>query len=265
MTKQLNVVLGGAGLIGSALHRTLESRGEPTIIYDLKTGVNLRQHEPDEVPGDVYYWFLAWDVGGAKYLMDKSQQLSILRHNLGLCEKIFGWLERRKAGFTFVSSQMAGFPNAYGITKSVGELWAESIGNGLITRLWNCYDAEAPSVRSHVVPDLVRQAKTGTIKLLTLGEERRQFLHVDDVAEALIEQRDLGQPLADVTSGTWVPIREIAELIGKRLNANVAVGSSPGYESLVEPAHLLEGWSPRVDLATGIAMVIERMTENHWL
>ncbi len=265
MTKQLNVVLGGAGLIGSALHRTLESRGEPTIIYDLKTGVNLRQHEPDEVPGDAYYWFLAWDVGGAKYLMDKSQQLSILRHNLGLCEKIFGWLERRKARFTFVSSQMAGFPNAYGITKSVGELWAESIGNGLITRLWNCYDAEAPSVRSHVVPDLVRQAKTGTIKLLTLGEERRQFLHVDDVAEALIQQRDLGQPLADVTSGTWVPIREIAELIGKRLNANVAVGSSPGDESLVEPTHLLEGWSPRIDLATGIAMVIERMTENHWL
>jgi nucleoside-diphosphate-sugar epimerase len=160
---------------------------------------------------------------------------------------------------------MAGFPNAYGITKSVGELWAESIGSGLITRLWNCYDAEAPSVRSHVVPDLVRQAKTGTIKLLTLGEERRQFLHVDDVAEALIQQRDLGQPLADVTSGTWVPIREIAELIGKRLNANVAVGSSPGDESLVEPTHLLEGWSPRIDLATGIAMVIERMTENHWL
>ncbi len=265
MKKRLNVLLGGAGLIGSALNRALVERGEPTIIYDLKTGVDLRQMEPDEVSGDVYYWFLAWDVGGAKYLMDKSQQLSILRHNLGLCEKVFDWLEQRRARFTFVSSQMAGFPNAYGITKSVGELWAESIGNGLVTRLWNCYDAEGPSVRSHVVPDLVRQARTGTIRLMTSGTERRQFLHVDDVAEALIHQRDIAQPRAAVTSGAWVPVREVAEVVAAQLSAEVAAGGDCGYESLVEPIHRLEGWAPRIDLPAGIAKVIERMRANDWL
>lgn len=264
MTQGINVLLGGAGLVGSALDRKLQRRGEATMVYDLKNGFDLREYEPDSA-GDAYYWFLAWDVGGAKYLMDESQQLSILKHNLGLCEKIFGWLEKRKARFTFVSSQMAGYPNAYGLTKAVGEAWTRWIGRGLITRLWNCYDAEEPSKRSHVIPDLIVQAKTGTIRLLTSGEERRQFLHVDDVADALIHQRGTGQVLADVTSGSWISIRGVAGLVAAQLGAKVMAGERGGHESLVEPVHLLEGWKPSIDLTQGIRTVIARMTEKGYL
>ncbi len=90
MTKRLNVLLGGAGLVGSALGRKLVATGETTKVYDLKTGVDLRQYEPEDVSDDVYYWFLAWDVGGAKYIMDDTQQLSILRNNLSLCSSSWG-------------------------------------------------------------------------------------------------------------------------------------------------------------------------------
>ena len=124
MSTQLNILLGGAGLIGTALGRALGDRGEEIKTYDLKTGVDLREYEPEDIGPDTYYWFLAWDVGGAKYIMDNSQQLSILQHNLSLCQKIFGWLEKREARYTFVSSQMVGYPNAYGVTKAVGETWA---------------------------------------------------------------------------------------------------------------------------------------------
>lgn len=265
MKKRLNVLLGGAGLIGSALNRKLLERGEETKVYDLKTGVDLREYEPGNVTGDVYYWFLAWDVGGAKYIMDSSRQLSILRNNLRLCDKIFGWLKKREGRFTFVSTQMVGYPNAYGVTKAVGETWARIVGDGLITRLWNCYDAEEPSHRSHVIPDLVAQAKTGTINLLTSGEERRQFLHADDVAEGLVFQREIRQPLADVTSGNWVSIREVAELVGRQLNAKVVLGQNSGYESLVDSTHLLARWKPRIDLPTGVSMVIRQMDENRWM
>lgn len=265
MNTQLNILLGGAGLVGTALDRALRGRGESTKTYDLKTGVDLREYEPEDFGADTYYWFLAWDVGGAKYIMDSAQQLSILRHNLSLCDKVFGWLEKRNARYTFVSSQMVGYPNAYGVTKAVGETWTKLVGRGLITRLWNCYDAEKPAQRSHVIPDLLAQAKSGTIRLLTSGEERRQFLHADDVADALIFQRDINQPLADVTSGDWVSIRDVAEIIGRQLRARVVAGKESGYESLVEPSHRLQGWQPTIDLATGLARVIERMKSSGWM
>jgi nucleoside-diphosphate-sugar epimerase len=265
MSTRLNILLGGAGLIGTALDRVLRDRGEEVKVYDLKTGVDLREYEPEDFGPATYYWFLAWDVGGAKYIMDDSQQLSILRHNLDLCQKVFGWLEERNARYTFVSSQLVGYPNAYGVTKAVGEMWTKLVGQGLITRLWNCYDAEEPSRRSHVVPDLIAQAKKGTITLLTSGEERRQFLHADDVARALILQRDIGQPLADVTSGTWVSVRDMADLISQQFSARVIPGRGRGYESLVEPSNPLDRWRPTIDLTTGIRMVITRMAERGWL
>jgi nucleoside-diphosphate-sugar epimerase len=265
MNKRVNVLLGGAGLIGSALDRKLRDRGEETRVYDLKTGFDLREHEPPDPKGEAYYWFLAWDAGGAKYLMDRSQQRSILRHNLSLCERVFGWFELRQARFTFVSSQLAGYPNAYGTTKAIGETWAGLLEFGLITRLWNCYDAEESSTRSHVIPDFVVQAKSGKIRLLTSGEERRQFLHADDVADALIFQRQTGQVLADVTSGTWVSVVDVAKLVAKEFSANVSPSADRGYENLVEPARLLEGWQPSIDLPVGIPMVIERMRKNGWM
>ena len=265
VSTQLNVLLGGAGLIGTALDRALRDRGEETKVYDLKTGVDLREREPEDFGADTYYWFLAWDVGGAKYIMDDSQQLAILQHNLDLCHKVFGWLEKRNARYTFVSSQMVGYPNAYGVTKAVGETWARLVGRGLITRLWNCYDAEEPTHRSHVIPDLLVQAKSGTIRLLTSGDERRQFLHADDVAKALILQRESGQPLADVTSGEWVSVRQVAEMIAGEFAAQVVPGAASGYESMVEPSVLLDDWQPTIELTVGLRMVIERMVERGWL
>jgi nucleoside-diphosphate-sugar epimerase len=265
MSKRTNILLGGQGLIGTALNRKLVEIGERTVVYDLKSGFDLRLKEPDWFPGDQYYWFLAWDVGGAKYIMDELEQVSILRSNLALCEKVFGWLEKRKARFTFVSTQMVGYPNAYGVTKSVGEIWTKAIGNGLIVRLWNCYGAEEPSKRSHVIPDLIQQGQQGVIRLMTSGSERRQFLYVDDCAEALIRQRELQQPLADVTSGKWVSIREISENIGFNMGAEVVPGEKPGYESLISPKVPLKGWQPSIDLETGIKMVIQTMKNNGWL
>ena len=261
MTGPLNVLLGGAGLVGSALNRKLQAGGEETLVYDLKSGFDLREKVPAMPGREAYYWFLAWDVGGAKYIMDKSQQRTILQNNLRLCEKVFGWLHERNASYTFVSTQMVGFDNAYGVTKAVGETWAKLVGNAVITRLWNCYDLEAPSHRSHVIPDLIAQGKTGQIRLMTCGDERRQFLHAQDVADALIHQRDTGQAVADVTSGEWITILDVARIIGATMNATVEVGDQAGYESLVEPTQLLEGWTPNIDLRTGVKMIAKRLHE----
>ena len=56
---------------------------------------------------------------------------------------------------------------------------------------------------------------------------------ITDVAAALILQRDINQPLADVTSGDWVSIRNVAEVIGQQLNAHVVPSQQRGYESVI--------------------------------
>ncbi|MEM9296435.1 MAG: NAD(P)-dependent oxidoreductase [Planctomycetota bacterium] len=265
MPGTVNVILGGAGLLGSALQRKLQAQGEESVVYDLKDDYDLRFQNPPAPDGDAYYWFLAWDVGGAKYITGPESQMRILTGNLRLMERVFGWLHERKARFTFVSTQMIGYPNAYGITKLVGEYWSSLAGDPLVARLWNCYDAEEPSKRSHVMPDLIEQGAKGAIKLLTTGVERRQFLHADDVADALIHQRQTAQPLADITTGQWVPILDVANEIAKHFNADVVPGEAEGYESLVEPKHWLEGWKPALDLEQGVERVVQRMRQHGWI
>lgn len=260
----LNIVLGGAGLIGRALVDELHSRGEGTAVFDLTDGFDLRFEVP-RIAGNAYCWFLAWDVGGVKYITNESQQVGILRSNLALCDRVFGWLRTTRIPFTFVSTQMVGYPNAYGITKQVGEYWCSLCEDARIARLWNCYGAEEVSVRSHLVPDLVRQGvRDQQIKLMTNGEEHRQFLHAIDCAQALIAQRECGQPVADITSGKWIPVRQVAECVAEQLSCPLDLGPKPGYESRVDPTHPLPNWQPAIGLEEGIAMVIEKMRQSGW-
>lgn len=260
----INVILGGSGLIGRALERQLRARGEETVVFDLKSGFDLRTTEPRTFPASTYYWFLAWDVGGAKYIMDPSAQIDILKSNLRLCDRVFTWLQERKAEFTFVSTQMVGYSNSYGISKAVGEHWTKTLSHGRICRLWNVYGAEEPSRRSHIIPDLVAQAAAGKVRLLTSGEERRQFIIDDDCADALITQREIAQPHADITSGQWVSIRDLARIVCELGNTELAWEEPAGYESLVEPMRPLRDWKPKIGLRDGLEKVISRMREQGW-
>lgn len=260
-----NLVFGGAGLIGKRLCEQLREKGEAVVPYDLRTYWDLRYNVPPENSvEDRYCWFLAWDVGGAKYIMNPDNEQGILKSNLRLCQNVFEWLERSKVPFTFTSTQMVGYPNAYGATKAVGEGWTKSLSGGLIARLWNVYDAEEPSDRSHVIPDLIAQSKSGVIQMMTSGQERRQWLLADDCAEGLIHQRGTRQPTADITTGEWVSVRVVADTIGGLTGAKVCPGESVGHQNMIPVSSPLLGWEPQVDLEFGISIVVDRMRKSGW-
>ncbi len=76
---------------------------------------------------------------------------------------------------------------------------------------------------SHVLPALIRkfhEAKSDGKKTVTIwgtGTPKREFLHVDDLADAcvyLMEHYD-GTELINIGSGTDVTIRELAEMVGR--------------------------------------------------
>ena len=111
------------------------------------------------------------------------------------------------------------------------------------------------------VPSLARSLLAGKGVPVTDGRQRRDFLHVADVAAALctILERE-GAGSFDVCSGTPVALTEVYEAIGQATGRPdlLDVGARPyGAGEVVtatgdaEPLRRL-GWSPRFDLAEGI-------------
>jgi nucleoside-diphosphate-sugar epimerase len=259
MTTEIReLVLGGDGLIGSTLVEILRAKGRQAVSLDLKSGFDLREPcdmKPFEECDRV--WFLAWDTGGAKYIEAGDQQLAQYKNNCELSMYTFEAIARAQKPFLFATSQLAGLPNAYGVTKLMSQKWAEQLG-GKIARLWNTYGWEEPDVRSHVVTDLVLSGLTkGRIQCLTDGTEHRRFIYKNDCAAALAALFDGERQTADIAGPKWLSIREVAGEIARQLNVEtVGFGDVKGSEIIVDPDNLLPGWQPAVSFPDGIAKVI---------
>jgi GDP-L-fucose synthase len=129
---------------------------------------------------------------------------------------------------------------------------------------------------SHVLPALIRKfhaAVTGgkdEVVIWGTGSPRREFLHVDDMADAclfLMEHYDDAQ-LINVGCGEDVSIRELAELIGE------IVGFSGRLEfdrskpdgtprKLLDISRLRElGWQAKISLESGIESTYRWFLDN---
>ena len=257
MAAEMNeLILGGAGLIGTELLRALEAKGHHTVVLDLKNGHDLRRPFDLQPFADCdRVWFLAWDTGGAKYLEAGDQQHEQYKNNCELSLRIFDALVRTRKPFLFVTSQLAGLPNAYGTTKLMAWHWASHLG-GKVARLWNVYGWEHPDSRSHVVTDLVLSGLRGRVKCMTSGQEKRLFLYKSDCVAALINLFDSPLQTAEIAGPKWLKISEVAEEIARQLGVEVELGEIKGSEVPIDPTELLPHWSPKVSLAEGLAAVI---------
>jgi GDP-L-fucose synthase len=119
---------------------------------------------------------------------------------------------------------------------------------------------------SHVLPALIRkfhQAKAGndqSVEIWGTGTPRREFLHVDDLAEALLYllQNYDEEPIVNVGWGEDLTIRELAETIMSAIGYTGALtfdhskpDGTPRKLLDVSRLHSL-GWRPRISLRAGI-------------
>ena len=250
------LVLGGEGLIGSALAAALRARNHQVTSLDLKSGCDLRQSfslAPFEDCDRV--WFLAWDTGGAKFLEAADRQHDQYKNNCELSLRVFDALAGTRKPFLFTTSQLAGLPNAYGTTKLMAWHWTLNLG-GKVARLWNVYGWERPDTKSHVITDLVLSGLQGRVKCMTTGEEKRRFLYKTDCVAAIMDLFDGSLNTAEIAGAEWVTIREVAEEIARQLNVDVEFGQVRGSEAPVDPQELLPGWAPKMSLREGLSEVI---------
>jgi GDP-L-fucose synthase len=119
---------------------------------------------------------------------------------------------------------------------------------------------------SHVLPALIRRIHEAKLRgdpsvtIWGTGTPRREFLHVDDLADAVVYllQNYDAEAIVNVGWGTDISIRELAEVIVSAIDYKGALNfdtTKPDGtpRKLLDVTRLTElGWRPRISLRQGI-------------
>ena len=299
-------VAGHNGLVGSAIVRALEAEGVGEVFGWRSTELDLTDREAThdaihEARPDVIIDAAA-RVGGimanstypVEFLKDNMLiQTNVMdaAHSADVDRLLFlgsSCIYPRHATQPIRESSLMTGPleptnQAYAIAKIAGIFYIESHRleygrhwiSAMPTNLYGPRD-NFDLQTSHVLPAFIRrfhEAKVSGAPSVTVwgtGAPRREFLHVDDLAQAcllLLNHYDSAETI-NVGLGDDMPIRELAE----------TVASVVGFEGTIEwdsskpdgmPRKLLDttrinelGWHPTIKLRDGLASTYEWYVEN---
>ena len=277
-------VLGSSGQIGAYLTDYLRGKGHYVYEFD-------KNHNPHEdltiIPNPLleeriadsdFVFFLAFDVGGSRYLKKYQHTFNFVDNNTRLMASVFGLLEKYKKRFVFASSQMSNMSHSpYGTLKRVGELYTQTL-KGLTVKFWNVYGIEKDMAKAHVITDFIKKGfEYGDFDMMTDGTEERQFLYAEDCCEALETVMDCytqfkpEDPL-HITSFNQSSIKEVAaiiqgqfNMIGRdvKINPGIAKDSVQMDKRNEADTYITGWWLPKTNLQDGIAKVFNEMKTHY--
>ena len=277
------LVLGSSGQIGAYLSSYLKDKGHEVIDYDIELGpeYDLRVIPSSYFEGEVrksdFVFFLAFDVGGSRYLKKYQHTFDFIDNNTRMMTNVFRMLKKYEKPFVFASSQMSNMGHSpYGVLKNVGELYTKSL-NGLVVKFWNIYGIENDYEKSHVITDFIKKGfETGTIDMITDGTEEREFLYAEDCCEALdtvmCKYSDFtSDNELHITSGVSTSILEIArqiQLYFGGIQKEVEIVPSEAKDEVQKDARNIadpffrKWWEPKTSLVEGIGKVFNEMKND---
>jgi GDP-L-fucose synthase len=289
-------VAGHRGLVGSAIMRKLESEGYGNLIFRRSDELDLRDQKATaaffsaERPD--YVFLAAAKVGGivandsypAEFIYDNLMIQNNVIHSAYVCQV----KKLLLLGSSCIYPRMAPQPireeslltgpleptnEPYAIAKIAGIKMCQSYNRQYGTRFicampTNLYgpNDNFDLKTSHVLPALMRkfhEAKVAGESFVTVwgsGTPYREFVHVDDVAQAsvfLMDHYEGGEPV-NIGSGVELTIKDLALTIGKvvgftgeiRFDSSKPDGT-PRKLCDVSKIHSL-GWQHRIDLEEGL-------------
>lgn len=289
-------VAGHRGLVGSAIVRRLQMEGVVPIVrtraeLDLLNQTAVHWFFRDE---KIECAFIAAARVGGIYA-NETQQADFLYENLVIAANtIHAAYEARTEKLLFLGSscvypRLAPQPmpesalltgplestnEGYAIAKIAGlklcEMYQRQYRRRFIsampTNLYGPYDNFHPD-NSHVIPGMMRrfhEAKVSgapEVVVWGTGTPRREFLHVDDLANALVLLMNVYEDAQTINVGTGeeVTIRELAEtmadVVGYRGTIRWDRSKPDGTpRKLLDSSRILSlGWSPKRTLREGLA------------
>lgn len=289
-------VAGHRGMVGAAVVRCLQRNGFENLVLrsrdqlDLTSEGAVEAFFQDERPEVVVH--AAARVGGIE--ANRSYPAGFMRENLAMALHVIESARRNGTkrllflGSSCIYPRLAPQPmpedclltspleetnEAYALAKIAGlklcQYYRREYGclyhSAMPTNLYGPGDNYHPT-HSHVLPGLIRRFHEAREKgdpevvLWGTGEVRREFLHVDDLAEALLHLLRLESPpdWVNVGCGRDITIRELAEKVLGTMNypARIKLDTSKPDGT---PQKLLDvskirstGWEPRISLEEGL-------------
>lgn len=294
-------IAGHRGLAGSALWRRCERAGFTDLIGRSSSELDLCDREAvfdffhEHRPATVV--LAAAKVGGI--LANDTYPVDFLTHNLRIQLNVMDAARELKVqrllflGSSCIYPKHAPQPivedalltghleptnDAYAVAKIAGIQQVQAVRkqdglpwiSAMPTNLYGPGDNFSPQ-GSHVLPALIRrfeQARLEEAPTVTnwgTGTPRREFLHVDDMADACLHLLDHydGAQQVNVGTGKDITIAELSELIARTVGYTGEVHwdtSKPdGTPQKLLDVSMLKaaGWSPQISLSDGIAHTVE--------
>ena len=289
-------VAGHAGLVGSAVVRRLEADGFTNILTAKRQQLDLRDqaevshwfkaNRPD------YVFLVAGTVGGimanstrpAEFIYDNMMIHGTVVHASHLYDvkKLLylgsSCIYPREASQPITEEQLLTGPleptnEWYAIAKIAGiklcQAYRRQYGSDFIsampTNLYGPYD-NFDLTSGHVLPALIRKfhdAKLNSargVEIWGTGSPKREFLHVDDLADACLHLMNNYSDDSHINVGTGLDlsIRELAEKIrdlvypGAELQFDLSKPDGTPRKVLDVSRLNATGWTPKIDLDTGL-------------
>lgn len=290
-------IAGHRGMVGSALVREAEKQGGFEVLTTTRSELDLCDQSAvfkyleDQKPDIVV--IAAAKVGGIH--ANSTYPADFIYENLAIASNLVEGSRRADVprvlflGSTCIYPKMAPQPmpedclltspleitnEAYAVAKIAGLKLCQhyraqhglAYHSAMPTNLYGPGDNYHPE-NSHVIPALIRrfhEAKErgdASVTIWGTGTPRREFLHVDDLAQACFHLLSLDSPpdWVNVGVGDDVTILHLASLVAKTVDFTGEILTDPSKpdgtpRKLVDITKIKEtGWSPKVPFEEGLA------------
>ena len=292
-------VAGHRGLVGSAIIRALKQKGFENLItrthseLELMDSAAVRKFFEETKPE--YVFLAAAKVGGIH--ANSTYPADFIRENLQVQTNVIheAWSHKVEKLLFLGSSciypklcpqpikeeylltgELESTNDAYALAKIAGIKTCQSYNKQYGTRFFSVMPTNLYGINdnfhpenSHVLPALIRkfhEAKLSNAESVNIwgnGTARREFLHTDDLAEALLflmENYD-DSAIVNVGCGEDQTIRELAETIQKVVGFSGRLEFDTSFPNGT-PQKILDiskinslGWKPRIPLKEGLKQV----------
>lgn len=300
-------IAGSRGLVGSAIVRRLENAGATRLLVATREQLDLRDQAAVNywfrANRPEYVYLAAGTVGGI--FANSSRPAEFIYDNMLIHATVvhaahqYGVKKLLYLGSSCIYPRMAPQPmkeehlltglleptnEPYAIAKIAGiklcEAYRRQYGANFISAMpTNLYgqNDNFDLTQSHVLPALIRKFHDAKVEgkpevtIWGTGNPRREFLHVDDLADACVFLMDHYDELGHINVGTGedLSIRELADAVkqvihpGATLRFDTSKPDGPPRKLLdVSRLHAL-GWRHRIPLHEGLASTYEWFLQHH--